>query len=90
MIFAKHELQGKEKDSTYKETITIQIDGKARRNDTIGVEPEHQQDEHEVKEVNTSDRRLSKPLWHTKYVMTSHVAYCLLTEGKLNNFFGGY
>ncbi|KAF7827077.1 Retrovirus-related Pol polyprotein from transposon TNT 1-94 [Senna tora] len=84
VIFAENELPSEQRnDSTVKETTTVQIDEKFGDDDSSEVEPEHNEqvpDEVNDTEVQRSSRQTRPPSWHSDYVMTSHDAYCLLTE----------
>jgi hypothetical protein len=83
VVFAENELQRKKKnDSTSKETVIVHMEEKSKESDSSEAESVHEKQEPD--EINNvvrrSTRQTHKPSWQSDYVMTSHYAYCLLTE----------
>ena len=60
----------------------MQLEEKSRESDSSEAEPVHEEQEpDEVNDgVRRSTRQTHKPVWQSDYVMTSHDAYCLITE----------
>jgi len=83
VVFAENEPQSEQKnDNTSKETAIVHMDEKTKESDSSEAESVHE--EQEPDEVNNgvrrSTRQTQKPSWQSDYVMTSHDAYCLITE----------